>query len=65
MPFSMSIDETLDIGSDTRTPVDDNDYQIPFHFTGRIDKVTFKLGPQQLTDDDQKAKEQVIANMNN
>ena len=65
IPFSMSIDETLDIGSDTRTPVEDNDYKVPFHFTGTIDKVTFKLGPPQLTEDDQKTKEQVIANVNN
>jgi len=65
MPFVMSIDETLDIGSDTRTPVDDNDYRVPFHFTGMIDKVTFKLGPPQLTEGNQKAKEQVMANVNN
>ena len=65
IPFLMTIDETLDIGSDTRTPVDDNDYKVPFHFTGKIDKVTFKLGPSQLTADDQKTMEQVIANVNN
>jgi hypothetical protein len=38
---------------------------VPFQVTGKIDKVTFKLGPEQLTDDDQKAKRQVIANANN
>jgi len=38
------MDETFDIGSDTRTGVDDNDYQVPFRFTGEIGKVTFKLG---------------------
>jgi len=38
---------------------------VPFQFTGKIDKVTFELGPEQLTDDDQKAKRQVIANANN
>ena len=65
IPFLLTFDETLDIGSDTRTPVDDNDYKVPFQFTGKIDKVTFKLGPEQLTKDDQKAKEQVIANVNN
>jgi hypothetical protein len=27
-------------------------------------KVTFKLGPEQLTGDDQKAKQQAIANAN-
>ena len=44
----MTIDETLDIGSDTRTPVDDRDYQVPFKFTGKVDKVAYKLGPPQL-----------------
>ena len=42
--FLMSIDETFDIGSDTRTPVDDKDYRVPFRFTGKLAKVTFKLG---------------------
>jgi arylsulfatase len=55
----------VDIGSDTRTPVDDNDYKVPFRFTGKIDKVTFKLGPEQLAEQDQKAKQQAIANANN
>jgi hypothetical protein len=27
---------------DTRTPVDDNDYQVPFRFTGKIDKQTLE-----------------------
>src|SRR5262249_20394462 len=65
IPALLTIDETLDIGSDTRTPVDDNDYKVPFRFTGKIDKVTFKLGPEQLTDQDRKAKQQAIANANN
>ncbi len=39
IPAILTIDETLDIGSDTRTPVDDADYQVPFPFTGTIDKV--------------------------
>ena len=34
----MTIDETFDVGVDTRTPVDDKDYQVPFRFTGKIDK---------------------------
>ena len=41
----MTIDETFDVGIDTRTPVDDKDYQVPFRFTGKIAKLTFKLGP--------------------
>ncbi len=64
-PVIMNLGETLDIGSDTRTPVDDNDYKVPFRFTGKIVKVTIKLGPEQLTGDDQKAKQQAIANANN
>jgi hypothetical protein len=44
VPAILTIDETLDIGSDTRTPVDDADYQVPFRFTGTINKVNFKLG---------------------
>jgi hypothetical protein len=36
----LTLDETFDIGADTRSPVDDNDYQIPFRFTGKIDKLT-------------------------
>ena len=54
IPFLMSIDETFDIGLDTRTPVDDKDYQVPFAFNGKIDKLTIKLGPEQLTSADQK-----------
>jgi hypothetical protein len=52
IPLLMTIDETLDIGVDTRTGVDDS-YQLPFRFTGTIDKVTYKLGPSQLSPTDQ------------
>jgi hypothetical protein len=31
IPVLLTFDETFDIGSDTRTPVDDADYQVPFH----------------------------------
>jgi len=54
IPLLMSIDETFDIGVDTRTPVDDS-YQLPFRFTGTIDKLTFKLGPEQLAPAKRKA----------
>jgi arylsulfatase A-like enzyme len=45
IPFLLTVDETFDVGVDTRTPVDDNDYQIPFRFTGKLDKLTIKLEP--------------------
>jgi arylsulfatase A-like enzyme len=43
IPFLMALDETFDVGIDTRTPVNDNDYQLPFRFTGKIAKLTYKL----------------------
>jgi len=48
IPFLMTIDETFDVGIDLRTPVDDEDYQVPFPFTGTLSKLTVKLGPEQL-----------------
>jgi arylsulfatase A-like enzyme len=53
IPILMTIDETFDIGSDTRTTVDDS-YKLPFRFTGKIDKLTYKLGPEQMTNDEKK-----------
>jgi arylsulfatase A-like enzyme len=53
IPILMTIDETFDIGSDTRTTVDDS-YKLPFRFTGKIDKLTYKLGPEQMTNDERK-----------
>ena len=60
IPLLMSIDETFDIGIDTRTPVDDS-YKVPFRFTGTINKLTFSLGPEQLTAEDQKAAAEALA----
>ncbi len=52
IPIGLPIDETFDIGSATGTPVDDDDYQLPFTFTGKIDNLTFKIEPPQLTPED-------------
>jgi arylsulfatase A-like enzyme len=60
IPLLMSIDETFDVGSDTRTAVND-DYKLPFRFTGTIDNLTFNLGPEQLTDADRKAIAEKLA----
>jgi arylsulfatase len=54
IPLLMTIDETFDIGSDTRSGVDES-YALPFKFTGNIDKLTIKLGPSQMTAPEQKA----------
>jgi arylsulfatase A-like enzyme len=65
IPALLTIDETFDVGVDTRTPVDDKDYQVPFGFTGKIAKVTFKLGPTQLTSLEQKLVQYASARANN
>ena len=52
--FLQVADETFDVGVDTRTGVNDKDYQVPFAFNGKIDKLTVKLGPTQLTEVDRK-----------
>ena len=46
--FLMVADETFDVGVDTRTPVNDKDYQVPFRFTGTINKVTFNLAVVEI-----------------
>ena len=50
-------DENLDVGSDTGTPVDDKDYQVPFAFTGKIDKITLSIDRPKLTPEDVKKLE--------
>ena len=57
LAFRLSLDETLDCGEDTGTPVCE-DYHVPFKFTGDLKKVVIDLTPENLTaEDDQKLKE--------
>jgi arylsulfatase len=60
IPLLMSIDETFDVGLDTRTGVD-NTYELPFKFTGKIDKLTFELGPSQLSEVEEKVAAKAMA----
>lgn len=60
IPLLMAIDETFDVGMDTRTPVDFT-YELPFRFTGTIDRLNYRLGPEQLTAEDKKAAVPVLA----
>jgi arylsulfatase A-like enzyme len=60
IPFLMAIDETFDVGIDTRTPVDDKDYQVPFAFTGTLTKLTIKVGPEQLAEADHRAIQEAL-----
>ena len=54
MPLILQWDETFDIGSDTGTPVDDKDYQVPFAFTGKLNKLTITMDRPKLTPEDEK-----------
>jgi arylsulfatase len=60
IPLMMTIDETFDIGVDTRSGVDDS-YKLPFRFTGTIAKLTYKLGPDQITAAERKAMQDAVA----
>jgi hypothetical protein len=57
IPFRVSVDETLDIGEDTGTPVSE-DYKVPFKFTGTLNKLVINLGEARLSAEDQKAMEE-------
>ena len=61
VPLVLPWDETFDIGSDTGTPVDDRDYQVPFKFTGKIDKLTIAVAPPVLTPADVKKLQEAAA----
>ena len=57
----LAFDETFDVGGDTRKPVDDRDYQVPFTFTGKLNKLTIKVGPEQLAEADQQVIREALA----
>ena len=46
-PITFPEDESFDVGLDTRTGVAlvEYRYDVPFKFTGKIDKLTFQLRP--------------------
>jgi arylsulfatase len=62
VPFLLPGDETFDVGVDTRTGVNDQDYQVPFAFNGKINQLTFKLGPVKLTSEEHRIMEHALAN---
>ena len=57
LPFILQWDEALDIGSDTGTPVDDDDYSTPFTFTGKLNKIALNIDRPKLSPDDIKRLE--------
>jgi len=49
LPLILAWDESLDVGSDTGTTVDDADYQVPFAFTGKIGRITLAIDRPKLS----------------
>jgi len=43
LPIAVAWDETFNVGLDNGTAVDDKDYQVPFSFTGKLDRLTVQL----------------------
>ena len=62
LPFILQWDESLDIGSDTGTPVNDADYRTPFAFSGKINKITLTIDRPKLSPEDVKKLEQAQRN---
>lgn len=52
LPFVLQWDEALDIGSDTGTSVNDEDYSAPFAFTGKLNKITLNIDRPKLSPED-------------
>jgi len=60
IPIIMTESETFDVGVDLRTGVDDS-YKLPFRFTGKINKLTFDLGREQVTAEDREVIKRALA----
>jgi arylsulfatase len=63
IPLIMQWDENFDIGADTGTSVNDKDYQVPFRFTGKLNKLTLTIDRPKVTPED--AKKLMAAQRNN
>ena len=49
LPMILQWDESFDIGSDTLTGVNDEDYKPPFPLTAKLNKLTIKVDRPQLS----------------
>jgi arylsulfatase len=62
LPLILQWDENFDVGADTGTPVNDADYQVPFRFTGKLNKLTLTIDRPKLTPEDEKKLMQATRN---
>jgi arylsulfatase A-like enzyme len=60
LPMILQWDESFDIGSDTLTGVNDEDYKPPFALTARLNKLTLKLDRPKLSPEDIKKFESAM-----
>ena len=61
LPMILQWDESFDIGSDTLTGVNDEDYKPPFTLTAKLNKLTIKVDRPQLSPEDIKKLENAEA----
>ena len=59
IPMLMQWCESFDVGADTGSPVSDQDYQTPFRFTGKLNKLTLTIDRPKLSEEDIKKLEQM------
>ena len=64
-PVHHDADERSTLASDTRTGVNDLDYNLRSGLPARSTSVTFKLGPSQLLPTDEKAAEDAAKSADN
>jgi arylsulfatase A-like enzyme len=57
IPMLLQWCESFDVGADTGSPVADEDYQPPFRFTGKLDKLTLTIDRPKLSPKDIKTLE--------
>ena len=61
LPMILQWDESFDIGSDTLTGVNDEDYKPPFTLTAKLNKLTIKVDRPKLSPEDIKKLENAEA----
>ena len=52
IPMLLQWCESFDVGADTGSPVNDADYQTPFRFNGKLDKLTLTIDRPELSPED-------------
>ena len=52
IPMLMQWDESFDVGADTGSPVSDKDYQTPFRFNGKLEKLTLTIDRPKLSEEE-------------